>query len=327
MSNTTEAVSQLESMLDDNGWVAPEGEVEFVKVEVDEDGEPIEQEEEETSEEEETEEDSEEETEDEEVDTEDEESEDSSEEEELFELQIGDETYEVNKEELFAGYLRNEELVKRQTELETVAAEREAELEAERQRLADYLDEVILEGNVTLQKYKNVNWNELRAEDPEAYRQVRLEYVEAQEQQEARLSRRNAIAQMHKQAQAIKHQAYLRSQHELAQKLIPELKEEGFNNKIIEFGKSIGYSEDELRGIADAKALFVLNQARLYAESQVRKKAALEKKVSKDLPPVVKPGAPKTKAQESSNKQREAVNRLRQTKNLRDAASVLMDYV
>ena len=38
MSDITEAIGQLDSILDENGWVAPEGEVEFVKVEVDEDG-------------------------------------------------------------------------------------------------------------------------------------------------------------------------------------------------------------------------------------------------------------------------------------------------
>lgn len=322
MSDITEAIGQLDSILDENGWVAPEGEIEFVKVEVDEDGEPVEEVEEEETEEVEAE--LEEESEEEE--SEEGEAEEESE-EELFEIEIDGEVYEVNKEELYSGYLRNEELVKRQTEVEAKLQEREAELEAEQARVADYLEQLLLEGNVVIQKYRNIDWESLKAEDPDTYKQARLEFIEAQEQQQARAARRDQIVNMHKKAQEIKHQAYLQSQHKLAEQLIPELKQEGFADQLISFGKSVGYTEDEIKGISDAKALFVLNQARLYAESQVRKKAALEKKVSKDLPPVVKPGAPKTKAQESSKQRREAIGRLKQTNSLRDAASVLMDFV
>ncbi len=322
MSDITEAIGQLDSILDENGWVAPEGDIEFVKVEVDEDGEPVEEvEEEETEEvEAELEEESEE-------DESEEDAEEESGEEELFEIEIDGEVYEVNKEELYSGYLRNEELVKRQSDLEETIQAKEAELEAEQARVADYLEQLLLEGNVVIQKYRNIDWESLKAEDPDTYKQARLEFIEAQEQQQARAARRDQIVNMHKKAQEIKHQAYLQSQHKLAEQLIPELKQEGFADQLISFGKSIGYTEDELKSISDAKALFVLNQARLYAESQVRKKAALEKKVSKDLPPVVKPGAPKTKAQESSKQRREAIGKLKTTHSLRDAASVLMDFV
>ena len=323
MSDITEAIGQLDSILDENGLVAPEGDIEFVKVEVDEDGEAVEEIEEEETEEVEAE--LEEESEEDESEEEGEAEEES--EEELFEIEIDGEVYEVNKEELYSGYLRNEELVKRQTEVETKLQEREAELEAEQARVADYLEQLLLEGNVVIQKYRNIDWESLKAEDPDTYKQARLEFIEAQEQQQARAARRDQIVNMHKKAQEIKHQAYLQSQHKLAEQLIPELKQEGFADQLISFGKSIGYTEDEIKSISDAKALFVLNQARLYAESQVRKKAALEKKVSKDLPPVVKPGAPKTKAQESSKQRREAIGKLKTTHSLRDAASVLMDFV
>lgn len=323
MSDITEAIGQLDSILDENGWVAPEGDIEFVKVEVDEDGEPVEEVEEEETEEVEAE--LEEESEEDESEEEGEAEEES--EDELFEIEIDGEVYEVNKEELYSGYLRNEELVKRQTEVESKLQEREAELEAEQARVADYLEQLLLEGNVVIQKYRNIDWESLKAEDPDTYKQARLEFIEAQEQQQARAARRDQIVNMHKKAQEIKHQAYLQSQHKLAEQLIPELKQEGFADQLISFGKSIGYTEDEIKSISDAKALFVLNQARLYAESQVRKKAALEKKVSKDLPPVVKPGAPKTKAQESSKQRREAIGKLKSTHSLRDAASVLMDFV
>lgn len=262
-----------------------------------------------------------------EEDSEDDEPEDEEEgESQLFEVEIDGETYEVNEEELLSGYLRNETLVKRQNELEEGYQSKVIELESDRQRLAEQLDALLLEGNVTLQKYRNVDWNALKQDDPESYRQARLEYIEAQETAHFHTQRRNQLAALDNEAKQLRHNAYLKSQHQLAEKLIPELKEEGFVDNLLKYGKSIGFTEDDIRGISDAKALFILNQARLYAESQVKRKEA-QVKVSKDLPPVIKPGAPKTKAQEGSHSAKIAREKLGKTHSLRDAAAVLLDFV
>ena len=327
VTDTAEAVSILEDLLDDDGLLEEDA-PSFEKEEIDEDGDDIEDEDAPDEEDEDSEEDEEDldEDSDEEGSDEDEDSEAETE-EGLFEVEIDGEVYEVNKEELVSGYLRNEEFTKRQTELEEKAQAKEAELDVERQRVADYLDGLILEGNVTLQKYRNFNWERLRADDPVAYRDARLEYIEAQEAQEARQGRRNQIAAMHQRAQEIKHESYLKSQKALAQKLIPEVADDSFVQSLVDYGKSVGLSEEDVRGISDAKSLFILNQARLFAESQVKKKEALQKKVSKDLPPVIKPGAPKTKAQADSQRSKVGMAKLRSTGNVRDAASILIDFV
>lgn len=321
MSNelsVVEATSTLEDLLDDDGFLPEENPNPQEEEEVIEDEESNEEEQEVEDEES----DAEEEAEDEPKDKPEDESEDT-----LYEIEIDGELYEVNEEELVSGYLRNEQLVKRQQEVEEQYQAKQNELEQTQQQLLDRLEELTLEGNVALQKFRNVNWERLRNENPEAYKEARLDYIEAQEIAQKRESQRQQLLAMHQQAQTIKHEAYLKAQRSLAEKLIPEINDQEVVQKIVDYGKGIGFSEQEIQSIADAKILFLLNQSRLYSESQLKRKEAKETKVSKDLPPVIKPGAPRSVAQENGRKERDLKAQLRNTTSLRDAAKLLEHFV
>jgi hypothetical protein len=321
----TDMAAQLESMMDDNGdFVETEEsteEVQGVTEDHVEDFEEAEEAEEES--EDESEDDSEEESEEE---SEDESEEAEGDEGELFEIEIEGEAYEVNKEELVSGYLRNEQLLKRQAELEAEYQQKVDAAEEERAQLIQALQSVSLEQDVGLRKFQNVDWERLKAADPEGYKDALVAYTEAQRQAQLTKTKRDQLAGLHQQAQALKHEAYLKQQREVAKQLIPEASKEGFADSLIAYGKSIGFTEDDIRSIADAKALFILNQARLYSELQVKHKAAKEK-VSKELPPVVRPGAPKTKSQEEGRRNKALRQRLNSTHDLRDAAAVLEAFV
>lgn len=263
-----------------------------------------------------------------------EESEDESEDEpeeaaedQLIELEIGEEVYEVNLEELKAGYLRNEDLVKRTTELESEYQEKLVALEAKEEELVKELETTLVRDSVNLERYRNINWQALREQDPEKYKELRLQALDAQERVQAVQKRHNDLKALHEKAQAIKHEVHLNEQKALAERLIPDFGKPEFHTSILQYGKEIGYTEDELRSISDARQLLILNQARLYAESLVRKKSALAKKESKDLPPAIKPGVPKTKTQEEGRKAKNLRSKLSQTHDLKDAAAVLMDFV
>lgn len=268
-------------------------------------------------------------------DTEDEDSDEDEAEEEpeadpedaLFDIEIDGEEYEVNLPELKEGYLRSEELARRTTELETEYQEKISSVEAREAALAAELESLVLTQSVELQRYRNVDWEALKRDDPEQYRNLRIQAIDAQEQVQKLSQRRADIQRLHNQAQAIRQEAYLKDQREIAKRLIPDFEKPEFQQSVLQYGKQIGYTEEEIQGISDARQLLILNQARLFAESQVRRKAALEKKESKDLPPAIKPGAPKTKTQEEGRKSKHLRSKLNQTHDLRDAAAVLLDYV
>lgn len=321
-----DAVSALEGMMDDNGFLptdadytAPEEdrseEVTNEDPEVTEDADPEDEPEGDESDE-------------------DEESEEESEEEEspntaiddetLVDIQIGDDLYEVNFAELRAGYLRNEELVARTTALEAEHSAKVLELEQKEAALQEELMAVtvMLAGDLT--RYDQINWKQLKEQDPETYAKARLEAMEAKERVDQVNARRQQIAQMHTQAQALRHQAYLESQYQAVLKALPEFAEKSFRDKLVEYGKTVGFSKEDIEGIADARQLIILNNARQHAEAVVRRKDAAEKLAKADLPPVKKPGAAKPADSGKRKVVAQASARMRSEKSVDAAAAYLM---
>lgn len=274
-----------------------------------------------------------------ESDEEDEESDESSESDEytdadesegepqLFDITIDGEEYEVNLPELTAGYLRNEEFVKRSTELEATYNEKIAEAELKAYELARELEVVAVMGLAELRQLEQTDWARLKAEDPEGYQAKRLEYVDKRDAVQAQIQRKNSIGQLAAQAEQIKHQAYLKEQTALVTKLIPEFSEPEFQPRLIKFAESIGFSPEEVVNIADARQLLVLENARKYAEGQLKKKAAITQKPRKELPPVLKPGSKAAPVDRNAKRQQAAVSRLRNEGTLDAAAAAFLDFV
>lgn len=243
----------------------------------------------------------------------------------LYDITIGDEEYEVNLEELKTGYLRNEDLVQRRVALESEYSDKVTELEADREALRAELEQLTIMTMGNANRYDQVNWQQLKAQDPAKYQELRLEALEVKEQADALAKRRSDITALTKQAARLKQEARVQSQLVLARELIPEFNSDpDFGKKILAFSKTLGYTDDEVAAIDDARQLAVLNQARLYAESQVRKKAAVELKVTKDLPPALKPGAPKASNAEATKKTKLARQRLGNEKSIDAAAAFFL---
>lgn len=239
----------------------------------------------------------------------------------LLDLQIGEETYEVNLAELKSGYLRNEEYVTMMESLQEEHDERVAELELKQAELVKELEVASVISTGDLAKYNQINWNQLKAEDPARYNELRLEALDAQEKAQRMVQRRNAVAGLDAEAKRLKAEAALKHQMQLAETLVPELKDEAERNKIISYAQSVGFTQEDIMGIRDAKTLLILNNSRKYAESQVRKKEALATKVSKDLPLAIKPGSPKTKATAERTASKRTAQRVRQEQSVDAAAA------
>jgi hypothetical protein len=308
-------VSQLTEMMDEDGYINPEPvESDEDEDEVDTPEVPESEEQDEVDPETDPEEESEEEA-----------PEETPEEDQLFDITIGDEEYEVNLEELKTGYLRQEDLVQRRTALEAEHTERLMELEQTREELRKELEHISVFALGNANRYDQVNWAELKKNDPAKYQELRAEAFDAKEQADALARRRNDIQRMSAEAARIRHEAKVKSQLGLAKELIPEFTSDpDFAKKLVAYGKQLGYTEDEVSAIDDARQLAVLNQARLYAESQVRKKAAVELKVTKELPPALKPGAPKPSNAEATQKTKLARQRLGSEKSVDAAAAYFL---
>lgn len=264
-----------------------------------------------------------------EEETEGEEPEEESEEEpeeKLIEITIGDEEYEVNLEELKSGYIRNEELVKAKEQLEEQVSAKEYELLADREKLVEQYNQLLLEDSANLLQFQNIDWDKFRQQNPEAYREWRIKYVEAQEAHQSRLQRRDHISSLHKKQEELRHQAYVTKQQKLALELIPELEEPNFVDELVSYGKTIGFTREEIFGIVEAKQLYVLKQAMDNSNAKARR-AEASKKIEKVVPQVVKPRTTTTKADTDKTKSSALRSKLNSTHSMKDAANVLLDFI
>lgn len=265
---------------------------------------------------------------DDEEDPEDEESEESTNtavsDETLVDIQIGDDTYEVNFAELRAGYLRNEDYAQKVQALNTEHDQRVAELEEKQSQLLDELRlaSVIISSDTS--KYDSVDWEALKQADPDKYRSLKLEAMEAKESAQKLEARRRQVDAMHQKAQELKYQSYLAQQRELADKLVPGYNEPETFKALVAYGKNIGYTEEDILNIADARHLLLLHNSAKYAEGVVRKKEAMASKVERDLPAVVKPGATKPKSSTDRQVMKSAKARLNSERSVDAAAAYLM---
>lgn len=242
----------------------------------------------------------------------------------LVDITIGDEEYEVNLLELKSGYLRNEDYVNKVNAHEAEYLEKTVKIEQLEAELAEELQHVSVIVTGDLSKYDRINWAALKEADPAQYNALRVEATEAREQAAALIERRATIQKMHQKAQELRHQAYLKSQIEIAEKIVPGFREPAFFEALVSHGKDIGYTEEEIKGISDARQLFLLNNSRLYSEGQVRKKGAMEKRVQQDLPPVVKPGTTKEKTSTDRRVVKNAKAAFQRDKSVDSAAALLM---
>lgn len=242
----------------------------------------------------------------------------------LVDIKIGDDEYEVNILELKSGYLRNEDYVNKVAAHEKEYLEKSVQIEQLEAQLAEELQHVAVIVTGDLAKYDRINWAALKEVDPAQYNALRVEATEAKEQAAALVERRATIQKMHQKAQELRHQAYVKSQIEIAEKIVPGFREPAFFEALVSHGKDIGYSQDEIESIADARQLFLLNASRLYAESQVRKKSAMDKKVKADLPPVVKPGVKKEQSSTDRQVVKNAKAVFQRDRSVDSAAALLM---
>lgn len=245
----------------------------------------------------------------------------------LFDVTIDGEEYEVNLPELRAGYLRNEDFVKRTTALEERISQREAELAQKEAELVKEIEATAVISTADLRAYDNIDWNKLKAEDPAAYQTKRLEFIDRRDEIQRQLTRRSQIQSMQNKAEEIKHQAYLNSQFELVKKLIPEFTDESYKSKILAYAESVGFTAEDIMGISDAKQLLMLDQARKFSEGQLRKKAVIAKKVKQELPEVVRPSGKTRVVSEGSKRLKAQADTFKQTGTIRDAAALFEHFV
>jgi glutathionylspermidine synthase len=107
---------------------------------------------------------------------------------------------------------------------------------------------------------------------------------------------------------------------------LPQWKDEERRDKerveVINYARSIGFSEQEVAQATDARAIEMLYKAMQWDNLQRKKPTA--KKRTKEAPKMAKAGQPRTKKQVASRSRQTAMNRLNKERSVDAAVSYLM---
>ena len=248
-----------------------------------------------------------------------------------FKVKAAGEEKEVTLEELMQGYQLGADYTKKTQELaenrKVVEAEARAIIEAKQVRDTYAQRLQAIEQFLTSGQDSSEDLAAMKENDPIGYAVKVAELTEKKEQLAQVRAEQERIAQ---QQQADRQQEMARLVQQEATKLsqvLPEFsdptKGEQIRNEIRNYGKSVGFSDNELSQVYDSRHVLMLHKAMMYDKLQ-KSKPAVNKKVAQ-APKMVKSG---TKVKEGNRDiRKQQLNKLKQTGKVRDAAALFENFI
>lgn len=265
----------------------------------------------------------------EEVEGEDEESEEEAPRVEKFVVKVDGKEIEVPKDELIRGYQREADYTRKTQKLAEERKFVESEFQqvrSEREQYAQILGQL----QQKLQEFEppEPDWNRLEVEDPTEYARQWTSHQRRQQQKfavQAEQDRLNQLrqAEMQKQIQTVLAQETARLKEKIPEWSSPE-KAKAEGKALLEYGQQLGFSEQELNGITDSRALLALHKAWKY-DQIMSKRPEFQAKIKK-APRMVTPGSAGS-VSSKSGELNNAKKRLAQTGSVRDAASLFEKFI
>jgi len=265
----------------------------------------------------------------EEVEGEEEEAEEEAPRDEKFVVKVDGKEIEVPKDELIRGYQREADYTRKTQKLAEERKLVESEFQqvrGEREQYAQILGQL----QQKLQEFEppEPDWNRLEVEDPTEYARQWTSHQRRQQQKyavQAEQDRLNQLrqAETQKQIQAVLAQETARLKEKIPEWSSPEkAKSEG--KALLEYGQALGFSEQELNGITDSRALLALHKAWKY-DQMMSKRPEFQAKIKK-APKMASPGSAGSVGSKSGELNN-AKKRLAQSGSVRDAASLFEKFI
>ena len=265
----------------------------------------------------------------EEVEGEQEEAEEEAPRDEKFVVKVDGKEIEVPKDELIRGYQREADYTRKTQKLAEERKLVESEFQqvrGEREQYAQILGQL----QQKLQEFEppEPDWNRLEVEDPTEYARQWTSHQRRQQQKyavQAEQDRLNQLrqAETQKQIQAVLAQETARLKEKIPEWSSPEkAKSEG--KALLEYGQALGFSEQELNGITDSRALLALHKAWKY-DQMMSKRPEFQAKIKK-APKMASPGSAGSVGSKSGELNN-AKKRLAQSGSVRDAASLFEKFI
>ena len=255
---------------------------------------------------------------------------DEQEEPQKYRVKAAGEEREVTLDELIKSYQLGTDYTKKS---QAVAEERKA-VEAERQRIeeAKYLRDQYAERLQVIEQMLNQqpeteNLDYLKENDPIGYA-VKVAELSQREKQLAQVqAERQRIAEQQERERQEQLGSVIQAEARKLAEIIPEYadpaKGDALKRDLREFGLKVGFSEQELAGVYDSRAVLTLWKAMQYDKLQ-SSKPAITKKVN-EAPKVMKSGV--SQPRDSNDELRKLKARAKQSGRVADAAKAFERFL
>ena len=255
-----------------------------------------------------------------------------------YAVKVDGEEIEVDLDELISGYSRQSDYTRKTQELASQRSEMEklqqqwaseiSQAQAERQQYIDALGQFVQNSMVGLEQFGNVNWEQLREEDPIAFVTKKEEFRDAQERVRQAQAQQKVEYEKQQQEVARMKQLAVQEEHKKLVAAVPEWNEPEKRNQMASelssYAVEQGFTKEELKELIDHRSLIVLMKAQKYDALQ---KSDVKAKKIKNKPKVVRSGKGVSKKSSDRSQRADKMKRLAKTGHSRDAASLLEDFI
>jgi hypothetical protein len=249
----------------------------------------------------------------------------------FYTVKVDGEEYEVNLDELRKGY----QLEKNYTKKAQALAEEKKEittlksqLEEQRNQYLKITQNLIAEQSADLNTAKKQLGEIDRSVDPIGFVQKQLEVQDLEGKLQQRLTVvKHASTEQQQQTQE-RMQQYLSQQNELLKSQLDGWgdaeKAKELQASIAKFALAQGYSDEDIKGLANARDVIVLNKARLYDEMVAKKDELQRKKVPEKAKIRRKSEAPKSGNTKKARDTKQKIDTFKRSGSVKDAAALLL---
>lgn len=247
-----------------------------------------------------------------------------------FRVKAAGEEKDVTLDELMQGYQLGADYTKKTQELAELRKANEAEARAiqESKQVRDtYAQRLKAIEEFLTQGDSQEDLAALKENDPIGYAVKVAEQTEKKQQLDAIKLEQDRIAKEQQADYAQAMQRYVADEAEKLNKVLPEfsdkVKGEQLRNEIRNYGKTIGFTDQELAQVYDSRYVLTLHKAMQYDKLQ-KSKPSVKKKVA-EAPKMAKAG---TKIKEgNADIRKKQMAKLRQTGSKQDAAALFENFI
>ena len=247
-------------------------------------------------------------------------------EEPSYTVKVDGSEMEVTLDELLRGYQREADYTRKTSELSLEKSRHNdmmQQSQSEINQKLSKLTELTSAAQQELQtEYSNIDFEKLYEDDP-------VEAARLEHKMRKRAENLQKIQEETRNNQMNEFQKYLQEQQAKVATMIPDFadpaKASRIKSEMRTYLTKLGYNNNEIASVYDSRQVMLIKDAMAYDKLK-KSNVKVTKKVAK-APKVVKPGVPKTKAEQASKQRRDKLNHLKKTGSVRSAAKVFRDYL